>query len=114
VILVDTSVWIDHFRRANPALIDRLDRGDVGCHPFVMGELAVGSLRHRDEILRLIAELPRARVVSHDEALALVERRHLAGSGLGWVDVHLAASARVEGWSLWTMDERLHRAMTSL
>jgi predicted nucleic acid-binding protein len=114
VILVDTSVWVDHFRRRNGTLIGLLERGDVRCHPFVIGELALGNLRHRDTTLDLFAHLPRCAVVSQDEALGLIDRHNLSGSGVGWVDVHLLASALLERVSLWTLDRRLATVARSL
>lgn len=107
MILVDTSVWIDHLRRRTPGLARQLEQGQVACHPFVIGELALGSLKNRHEVLGLLAELPAARTVAHEEAMTLVDARGLSGSGLGWVDVHLLASSLVEGWPLWTVDRRL-------
>jgi hypothetical protein len=107
VILVDTSVWVEHLRRGHPALVALLEQGQVVCHPFVIGEVGLGSLRRRREILELLAELPALAVVSHEEALALVERHGLAGRGIGWIDVHLSASALVGGCRLWTLDTRL-------
>ena len=104
MILVDTSVWIDHFRHRNEALAARLERGDVVTHPFVIGELALGGLHQATKTLALLAELPACAVVSQADALALVERRSLAGSGIGWVDVHLLASALVDRLPLWTLD----------
>ena len=107
MILADTSVWVEHFRRRSADLADLLERGQIACHPFVIGELSLGTLGGRANVLDLLAELPLARVVGHDEAMALVDARALSGSGLGWVDVHLAASALVEHWPLWTLDRRL-------
>jgi hypothetical protein len=107
MILVDTSVWVDHLRRRSAPLAALLDRGQVACHPFVAGELALGSLRQRPVLLSLLAELPAAAVVGHEEAMALVERHDLPGAGISWVDVHLLASALVDGLSIWTNDRRL-------
>jgi predicted nucleic acid-binding protein len=107
LILVDTSVWVDHLRRRNATLATRLEAGEVVCHPFVVGELCLGSLRHRDQILRLLSELPMASVVPHTDVSALVERARLAGQGIGWVDVHLIASALLGRLRLWTLDRRL-------
>ena len=76
-------------------------------HPFVVGELALGKLQQRDEILRLLGNLPAANVASQDEVLALIERRNLAGAGIGWVDAHLLASALLSDTSLWTLDRKL-------
>jgi len=114
VILVDTSVWIDHLRLHRPTLRSLLDEGRIRCHPFVIGELACGTLRNREEILNLLETLPTAEVVHHNEALHLVSTPGLAGSGLGWVDVHLLASARISGDSFWTLDQRLASAARAL
>jgi predicted nucleic acid-binding protein len=113
-VLVDTSVWIDHFRRSHPALAAALDRGDVECHEFVLGELACGSLPRRDEVLTLMQTLPRVAAVSHDEAMALVTERRLWARGLGWIDVNLLAAALVGGARLWTLDRRLGRVAQDL
>ena len=107
MILVDTSVWVEHLRRRSRKLADLLQQGQVGCHPFVIGEIALGTLKRRAEVLGLLAELPASRIVRHEDALALVEERALAGSGIGWLDAHLLASALVERWALWTLDRRL-------
>ena len=109
-MLVDTSVWIDHFRRYDWKLAALLDQGQVECHPFVVGELACGTLRQRDEILTLLRVLPEVPVAEHDEALAFVERHQLTGKGIGWIDVHLLASAHLARTSLWTADRRLRAA----
>jgi predicted nucleic acid-binding protein len=114
VILVDTSVWVEHLRRRNSTLANVLGRGEAACHPFVIGELSLGWMRKRAEILALLSDLPATTPVRHEEAMALVEQRDLSGTGLGWVDVHLLASALVEGWTLWSLDKRLQRAARSL
>lgn len=110
-MLVDTSVWIDHLRRGNPALTSALEAGGVWCHPFVQGELACGNLRNRREILSLLEALPQAPITTHSEALSLVDRRSLMGSGLGWIDIHLLGSALLAGIPLWTLDRRLSEAV---
>jgi len=107
VILADTSVWIDHLRNGNRALVRHLDAGEVVCHPFVIGELACGRLSPRGAILGLLERLPAVPVASHDEAMTFVEAHRLDGRGLGWVDVHLLASALLGGARLWTLDRRL-------
>ena len=112
--LVDTSVWVDHLRRRNAALATLLDGGEAMCHPFVVGELACGTLRNRGEILRLLRHLPQAPIVEHDEVLAFVETHRLAGAGVGWVDVHLLAAAVLARAALWTLDRALGRAATRL
>jgi len=106
-MLVDTSVWINHLRRGDSVLASLLTEASVECHPFVIGELACGALKRRDEILGLLQSLPQVPVASHAEALALLGRQHLAGAGVGWIDVHLLASARLAGTGLWTRDRRL-------
>jgi hypothetical protein len=107
VILVDTSIWANHLRRHDAVLAAHLDAGEVLCHPYVIGEIGLGVLKQRREVLELLAALPSALLVSHDDVMAFVERRGLAGLGVGWVDVHLAASAVVSRASLWTADRRL-------
>jgi predicted nucleic acid-binding protein len=114
VILVDTSVWIDHLHAVDRSLAAHLIDGRVACHPFVIGELAVGSLRSRTEILGLLGALPAAPIVSHAEVLTFIEVQVLMGLGLGWIDVHLLASARLAGYSLWTKDRRLARVASRL
>jgi len=114
LILADTSVWIDHLRQSNERLTNLLSEGAVVCHPFVVGELACGNLRNRDEILTLLRVLPAADVASDNEVMLFVERHELYGQGLGWVDVHLLASAMLSKCSLWTLDKPLARAARRL
>jgi predicted nucleic acid-binding protein len=109
-VLVDSSIWIEHFRKSHPGLIKLLRDGMVLMHPFVLGELACGNLKTRGEILADRAELPRAVEATHEETLALMERWKLRGCGIGWVDTHLIASALLSNCRLLTIDERLHRA----
>ncbi len=106
-VLVDTSVWIDHLRRGNARFAAHLEHGEVESHPFIVGELACGSLRRRDEILSLLGSLPRVVEADHGEVLSLVDSERLSGRGLGWIDVHLLASAMLGGTTLWTLDRRL-------
>jgi predicted nucleic acid-binding protein len=114
VILADTSVWVDHLSRANVRMAALLEEGDIAGHPFVIGELALGHLRQRREILALLASLPQATLADHEEVQRFVERRELAGSGLGWVDVHLLAAAALDRSGLWTLDRRLAAVASSL
>lgn len=114
MILADTSVWVGHFRAANPQLQELLAKGRILTHRFVVGEFACGQLRQRDVILDALKRLPQALVASDEEVLRLIEERRLAGSGLGWVDVHLLASALLTGCRLWTLDRRLRHAAEEL
>jgi hypothetical protein len=108
MILVDTTVWIDHLRKGVPALAAALEEGQVLMHPFVLGELACGQLRNREEVLRLLGDLPVAPTAAEGEVLGFIERRALMGRGLGLIDVHLLASAALAGGArLWTRDKRL-------
>jgi predicted nucleic acid-binding protein len=107
MILADTSVWIDHLRHGNQRLAQSLADAQVLVHPFVIGELACGTLRARSEILSLLARLPAVRAVSHEEALHFLDTRKLSGRGLGWIDVHLLAAAVASRITLWTLDRRL-------
>jgi predicted nucleic acid-binding protein len=108
VILVDTSVWIDHLHKGIPALGEALERGEVLSHPFVIGELACGELANRGEVLELLLTLPASPLATDGEALRFIEDRRLMGKGIGYIDVHLLASAILaEGVRLWTRDKRL-------
>ena len=107
MILVDSSVWIDHFRTIDPRLVASLEAGLVVCHPFVIGELACGRLGRRTQVLAELALLRAAPVASHAEALGFLERHGLQGRGVGWVDAHLLASAALASGTLWTHDKRL-------
>jgi predicted nucleic acid-binding protein len=109
-LLVDTSVWIEHLRRGSAALVECLEAGNVWTHPFIIGELACGNLRNRDEVLGLLTRLPQAPVAGHTEVLELVEARRLMGRGLGWIDMHLLASSLLAGVPLWTLDKPLAAA----
>ncbi len=110
MVLVDTSVWIDHFRRGHSGLSDLLEEGAVLCHPFVIGELACGNLQDRREVLSLLQALPMAPLAQHEEVLHLLGEQCLYGQGLGWVDAHLRASAMLIGCPLWTQDKSLAKA----
>lgn len=106
-LLVDTSVWVDHLRKRNPALVELLEHAQVWTHSFVIGELACGNLSQRGKLLSALAELPHAPVAAHEEVLEFVETRRLMGRGLGWIDMHLLASATLAKFPLWTVDKRL-------
>lgn len=114
ITLVDTSVWIDHLRKENHQLATLLDKGSVCCHRFVIGELACGTLRNRDEVLGLLRALPEAPLAEHEEVLNLIGERKLEGRGLGWIDVNLLASALLENCKMWTLDKALRTAATEL
>lgn len=110
MVLVDTSVWVDHFRRGNEGLVAQLNQAAVVCHPFVVGELACGNLKNRTEILRLLQALPIAPLAEQEEVLYLLNKGRLYGRGLGWIDAHLLASARLMRCPLWTFDKALATA----
>lgn len=115
MLLADTSVWVDHFRRSNEHVVAALEDEVVLMHPFVVGELACGTLRNRRELLALLARLPFAPSATHDEAMAFLDHHKLMSSGLGWVDVHLIASTALAGTArLWTRDRRLAAAAARL
>lgn len=111
MILVDTSVWIEHLRSANTALSALLGAGEVLAHPFVIGEIALGHVRSREAVLREMRDLPQCAVATPEEVLALIERHRLFGLGVGYVDAHLLAAARLMGSvPLWTYDGQLRAA----
>jgi predicted nucleic acid-binding protein len=115
VILVDTSVWIDHLRAGSLQLSALLERNAVLMHPYVRGELACGNLVRRSETLALLADLPGAREAHHDEVLHFIEHHRLMGRGLGYVDAHLlAATALNAPAKLWTLDRSLKSAAAAL
>ncbi|MBV8504455.1 MAG: type II toxin-antitoxin system VapC family toxin [Alphaproteobacteria bacterium] len=115
MILVDTSVWVDHLRAGDRALGQLLDSGEVLGHCFVTGELALGNLRERDLVLSALRELPQATVASDDEVLHFIDRRALFGFGIGYVDAHLLAAVQLTpGGRLWTRDKRLQAVATQL
>ena len=111
MILVDTSVWIDHFRAADQQLSALLSRNEVLAHPFVIGEIALGSVAKRAEVLRYFSNLPAAVAATHDEVMHFIDRHNLANSGLGYIDAHLLASAVLTpGGGLWSRDKTLRAA----
>lgn len=114
MVLVDTNIWINHFHRAEQGLVALLNTGSVVCHPFIVGELAAGIIKNRVEILSLFQALPSAPVVEQEEYLEFLEIRNLMGKGLGFVDIHLLASAVLSGALLWTGDKRLATAAKNL
>ena len=114
MILADTSVWIDHLRHGNPRLKQLLLADSVVCHPFVIGELACGSLGNRAGILSLIQALPSVPVADGEEILYFIENHRLMGRWLGLIDIHLLASARLGESPLWTLDKRLRKAAQEL
>ena len=114
MILVDTSVWVSHFRRTNPRLQNLLMSESVFCHPLIIGEHACGNLHNRSEILKLFQELPMAKEVTHEEMLAFIEARRLMGKGLSIIDVHLLMSASITQLVLWTEDKALVKASHEL
>jgi predicted nucleic acid-binding protein len=115
MILADTSIWIDHFRRSDLRLARFLDRGEIVMHPFVIGELALGFVPKIAEMMEDLRTLPEAMVANSDEILEFIARRKLSGSGVGYVDAHLlAAAALAPETFVWTRDKRLHAAAQSL
>jgi predicted nucleic acid-binding protein len=107
MVLVDTSVWVGHFRAANVQLQTLLETGEVAIHPFIIGELACGGLTHRQEILALLQTMPTHSALSQEEYLHFVDVYNLAGKGIGFVDVHLLASTLIKSDFLWTIDKKL-------
>ena len=114
MILIDTSVWVDHFRKGNRELERLLNDGDVVCHPFVIGELACGNLKNRKEIISLLQALSTIDTVDNDEIIFFIEKHKLKGKGVGLIDVHLLASAILNDILLWTFDRKLKSAASKL
>ena len=108
MVLVDTSVWVDHLRKGDPALAALLESDAVLAHPMVIGEIACGSLRDRVLVLGLLDSLPAATVAQTHEVLSFIDQKHLFGKGIGFIDAHLLASTALGDASvLWTRDKRL-------
>ncbi len=114
MVLVDTSVWVDHFRRGEIGLAPLLNDGQVICHPFVIGELACGNLKGRSQILSLLNTLPMAHLADHEEVMHVIDKYRLMGKGLGYIDMHLLASAMLTTVPLWSLDKRLNSVATTL
>ncbi len=109
MVLVDTSVWVDHLRNGNEQLVELLEAGRVLTHNMVIGELACGNLRNRQEVLGLLQALPAAQEATTPEVMEFVETIPLSGRGLGWVDVNLLAAARLSDAPLLTLDRSMRR-----
>lgn len=107
MVIVDTSIWVDHLRKGSLHLEKLLLEAQVACHPFIMGELACGNIKNRNEFLSLIQTLPMAPTINLDEFLYFTEQNKLMGKGIGFVDIHLLASARLSEIPLWTSDKKL-------
>ncbi len=115
MILVDTSIWIDHLRSSDEQLVALLDSGKVLAHPFVTGELALGNLGNRHAVLGALQELPHAKVATSAEVLQFIGEKALYGSGIGYTDAHLLAAVLLTpGSTLWTRDKRLHALASRL
>ena len=114
MVLVDTSVWVNHLREGNAKLKKLLNKGQVMCHRFVIGEIACGNIKNRTEILTLLQRLPVATPAKHEEVMEFIETYKLMGFGLGYIDVHLCASARLTAIPLWTFDKKLNEIANGL
>ena len=114
MVLVDTSVWVAHLRDGDTGLKALLNEGHVVCHPFIIGELACGNLKNRSEILSLLYALPMATHAEHEEVIQFIENNSLMGKGLGYIDMHLLASAILSKVPLWTLDKKLNQVSLKL
>ena len=109
MVLVDTSVWVSHLRDGSVGLENLLNDGEVLCHPFIVGELACGNLKNRDQILIYLQSLPMTTLAEDGEVLKFIENHQLMGKGLGYIDVHLVAAAVLTDVPLWTFDKILDK-----
>ena len=114
MILVDSSVWIDHFRTENRLLSRLLLQGAVVMHEFILGELAIGNFNNRKAILSLLDSIPKLSKLTHDEFIYFLEQNLFYGKGVGFVDIHLLGSTKLAGVKIWTLDKRLHELAESL
>ncbi len=114
MVLVDTSVWILHLREGDKQLSSLLKGGLVVCHPFILGELACGNLKNRTQILSLLQTLPMAIQAEHEEVIQFIGDYHVMGQGLGYIDIHLLASAILMEVPIWTLDKKLDEISAEL
>ncbi len=114
MVLVDTSVWVEHLRSGNIGLENLLNDGRVVCHLFIIGEVACGNLSNRSEILSLLQALPLANHAEHEEVMLFIENYSLMGKGLGYIDMHLIASAILTKVPIWTLDKKLKEVSSKL
>jgi predicted nucleic acid-binding protein len=114
MIMVDTSIWISHFRKTEETLSDLLMRGMVTCHPYIIGEIACGNLRNRNEIMTLLQSLPMTIQAEHEEVLQFIEMNKIMGQGIGYIDAHLLVSAFLTKVSIWTFDKKLQKVARML
>jgi predicted nucleic acid-binding protein len=114
MVLVDTSVWVAHLRRGDIGLETLLNEGHVVCHPFIVGELGCGNLKNRSGILSLLQALPLATLAEHEEVMRFIENYSLMGKGLGYIDMHLLASAILSRVPVWTLDKKLKQVSSKL
>lgn len=114
MVLVDTSVWVAHLREGAIGLHALLDDGRVACHPFIVGELACGNIRNRLEILTLLQALPATLQAEHEEVMRFITDHRLMGKGLGYIDMHLLASAVLTKVPMWTLDKRFAEISSTL
>ena len=114
MVIVDTSIWINHLRKGDKHLEKLLLDAEVVCHPFVIGELACGNLKNRNEIISLLQSLPHSPTVDHQEFLYFIDKHPLMGKGIGFVDVHLLASAQLAKLPIWTADSKLRTVSNEL
>ena len=114
MVLVDTSIWIDHLKSGNPKLVALLEEGEVAIHPFIIGELACDNLKNRKEILSLLHALPQIPKADDDEVLFFIDKHRLMGLGIGLIDIHLLAASKLGQTKLFTRDKRLRQAVEKL
>jgi len=114
MILADTSIWIDHFRKPNKHFQELLIAENIFIHQFIIGELACGNFSNRFEILSLLMALPKTKILSNNEIIDFIETNHLYGKGLGLIDIHILGSALLSKVKLWTKDKRLENAAINL
>lgn len=115
MILVDSSVWIDHLRGTDPILVAMLEEGGVFCHPFIIGEVMMGTPRKRHQVRTLLARLPQMQVATDAEVLEFIERNRLYGVGIGYIDAHLLASVHLDSEAtIWTRDRRMAQTAEAL
>ena len=114
MVLADTSIWVDHFRKSNRSFGELLEQTSVVTHPWIIGELSCGNLKNRKVILALLKAMPIIDISTDDEVMELIESKKLMGKGIGWIDAHLLASCLISGVPIWTGDKALRTIAVSL
>jgi len=113
-ILVDTSVWIDHLHKTDPILVDHLNNSEILTHPFIIGELYLGTIKNKEKFLQELSHFFKITEATHDEVIYFIQKHSLPGTGIGWIDAHLIASAQISNAKIYTKDKSLKKIVEKI